>query len=232
MVHRESADERILYAEYGRITFVYDVVKRAMDMLLGLLFLIAFAPLFSLIALLIKLDSEGPVFFRQKRCGKGGREFFMYKFRTMVRNAEALKGALANEVDGPMFKMRNDPRITRVGRVLRQWSLDEIPQLINVVKGEMSLVGPRPLAKNEMPVTEEELPFTRDKTPVDITWKETRLRVKPGMTGLWQVQGRGSGKFSCWIKYDIEYVQKRSVLLDVKILFLTLNAVLRRKGAD
>ncbi|MBZ0157686.1 MAG: sugar transferase [Alphaproteobacteria bacterium] len=211
---------------------MYDFVKRLMDVFLGIFFLITFSPLFFLVALLIKLDSEGPVFFRQKRCGKGGREFFMYKFRTMVKNAEALKKALTNEVDGPMFKVKNDPRITKIGRILRQWSLDELPQLINVVKGEMSLVGPRPLAKNEMPVTEEELPFTKDKTPVDITWKETRLRVKPGMTGLWQVKGRGSGKFSCWIKYDVEYVQKRSVFLDMKILFLTLNAVLRRKGAD
>ena len=137
----------------------------------------------------------------------------MYKFRTMVIAAELLKKRLVNEVDGPMFKMKNDPRITKVGRILRRWSLDELPQLFNVLKGEMSLVGPRPLSSKEM--------------IGDDNWRKIRLSVKPGITGLWQIMGRSSNKFGAWIKYDIEYVQKRSFLMDIKILLLTTIAVLR-----
>ena len=141
----------------------------------------------------------------------------MYKFRTMVKDAESLKKRLKNEMEGPMFKMRNDPRITGVGRILRRCSLDELPQLINVLKGQMSLVGPRPLADEEM--TEDD------------NWRKIRLSVKPGMTGLWQIMGRASGKFSDWVSYDIEYVQKRSLSMDIKILFLTVFAVFRNEGA-
>ena len=141
----------------------------------------------------------------------------MYKFRTMVKDAELLKKELKNEMDGPMFKMRNDPRITQIGRVLRKWSFDELPQLLNVLKGEMSLVGPRPLANEEM--------------TGDSNWKDIRLSVKPGVTGLWQIMGRSSGKFSDWVSYDIEYVQNRSLLLDLKILFLTIITVLKNTGA-
>lgn len=141
----------------------------------------------------------------------------MYKFRTMVKDAEFLKKKLKNEMDGPMFKMKNDPRTTEIGRILRRYSLDELPQLFNVLKGQMSLVGPRPLAAEEM--------------TVDNNWRKIRLSVKPGMTGLWQIMGRASGKFNDWVVYDIEYVQKRSFLMDMKIIFLTLFAVLRYEGA-
>ena len=193
-----------------------DCLKRLLDILCSFLLLVISIPLFFIIAILIKIDSKGPAFFLQKRCGKDGREFNMYKFRTMVKDAETLKKRLKNEMDGPMFKLKNDPRITQVGRILRKLSLDELPQLLNVLKGEMSLVGPRPLADEEM--------------VGDDIWREIRLSVRPGMTGLWQIMGRDSGKFSDWITYDTEYVQKRSLFMDIKILFLTITTVLCNKG--
>ena len=191
-------------------------MKRLLDILCSFLLLVISIPLFFIIAILIKIDSKGPAFFLQKRCGKDGREFNMYKFRTMVKDAETLKKRLKNEMDGPMFKLRNDPRITWLGRILRKLSFDELPQLLNVLKGEMSLVGPRPLADEEM--------------VGDDIWREIRLSVRPGMTGLWQIMGRDSGKFSDRITYDTEYVQKRSLFMDIKILFLTITTVLCNKG--
>lgn len=195
---------------------IEDCLKRILDIAFSLFLLIIFLPVFFVIAIVIKIDSKGPVFFLQKRCGANGRVFHMYKFRTMVKDAEALKKRLKNEMDGPMFKMRNDPRITEVGRVLRKCSLDELPQLFNVLKGEMSLVGPRPLADEEM--------------EGDELWRKIRLSVKPGMTGLWQIMGRGSGRCSDWINYDITYVQKRSLLFDFKILFMTMFTVFSKVG--
>ncbi|MCF6158432.1 MAG: sugar transferase [wastewater metagenome] len=196
---------------------IQDRLTRIFDIIGSLLLMIIFSPLFLIIAVFIKMDSDGPVLFLQKRCGKNGIEFSMYKFRTMVRDAEFLKKNLKNETDGPMFKVKCDPRITRVGRFLRNWSLDELPQCFNVLKGEMSLVGPRPLASEEM---------TRN-----YYWRKMRLSVKPGLTGLWQVKGRGSGRFNDWIKYDIEYVQGKSFLMDVKILFLTALSIFVNRGA-
>ena len=192
-----------------------DLPKRIFDIILGSILLVISIPFFSVVATLIKITSSGPVFFLQKRCGKNRREFKMYKFRTMIKDAESLKKKLKSDVDGPMFKMKNDPRITSIGRFLRRWSLDELPQLFNVLKGEMSLVGPRPLSNDEM---------TRNNE-----WKEIRLSVKPGVTGLWQIMGKSSGKFSDWIKYDTEYVKKRSLFFDFKILSLTITAVLKNK---
>jgi lipopolysaccharide/colanic/teichoic acid biosynthesis glycosyltransferase len=192
-------------------------LKRILDIVSCFLLFIIFLPLFFIIALLIKIDSKGPVFFLQKRCGRNGKVFNMYKFRTMVEDAESLKKRLTNEMDGPMFKVRNDPRITGVGRILRRCSLDELPQVLNVLKGEMSLVGPRPLADEEM--------------EGDECWRRIRLSVKPGMTGLWQIMGRASGKFDDWVSYDIEYVQKMSLCMDFKILFLTLFTVFSHEGA-
>ncbi|MCF6147753.1 MAG: exopolysaccharide biosynthesis polyprenyl glycosylphosphotransferase [Candidatus Kuenenia sp.] len=194
-----------------------NVVKRFIDVVCSMFLIMFFSPIFFFVAALIKLDSRGPVFFKQKRCGKMGKEFFMLKFRTMVDDAEILKKNLINEMEGPVFKIRRDPRITRIGSFLRRWSFDELPQFINIFKGEMSLVGPRPLAKEEMAGYE--------------VWKDIRLTVKPGLTGLWQVYGRSTGKFSDWVKYDIEYVRNRSIFLDIKIIFLTVFAVLSKKGA-
>jgi len=193
-------------------------IKQLVDFCVSLLLLVVLAPVFLVVTVLVKLDSSGPVFFFQRRCGKGGREFRMLKFRTMVENAESLKPHLRNEVDGPMFKMASDPRVTRIGRYLRSLSLDELPQLLNVLRGEMSLVGPRPLAREEMSENR--------------AWMEARLSVKPGMTGLWQVKGRESRLFRDWVAFDLDYVEHRSLLGDLKILLLTVPAVIRRRGAS
>jgi len=142
----------------------------------------------------------------------------MLKFRTMVENAESLKRHLRNEVDGPMFKVTSDPRVTKIGRHLRSLSLDELPQLVNVLRGEMSLVGPRPLAREEMSENR--------------AWMEARLSVKPGMTGLWQIKGRESRRFGDWVASDMDYIEHRSLLGDLKILLLTVPAVMRRRGAS
>lgn len=193
--------------------------KRVIDVLLGSLALLAAAPMMALIAAAIKLDSPGEVFFRQKRCGLGGREFYMIKFRTMCQDADFMQRALwaRKTVDGPMFKLDADPRITRVGRFLRKSSLDELPQLINVLRSEMSLVGPRPLAMGEMRFSP--------------SWRDVRLSVKPGITGMWQVNGRSHAAFHDWIRYDINYVRNYSLWLDLKILFRTIVVVFRRVGA-
>jgi len=148
-----------------------------------------------------------------------GKFFGMLKFRTMVANAEKLHRELISkmETDGPMFKMSNDPRITRLGRILRGTSIDELPQLFNVLKGEMSLVGPRPLIMEEMKFSS--------------SWRDTRLRMKPGITGLWQIQGRSDTPFHDWIRYDIKYVKDQSLWLDITVLFKTVKVVLKRVGA-
>ncbi len=164
-----------------------------------------------LIALAVKLDSPGKVFFTQTRCGKGGRKFSMIKFRTMFSNAEELKREIKdlNEVDGPTFKITFDPRVTRVGKILRNTNLDEIPQLINVIKGEMSLIGPRPLAMDEMIYN-----------PI---WRDARLTVIPGLTGLWQVEAHTKAQFSEWIRHDLAYAKNASSSFDSKIFFRTLH---------
>lgn len=192
-------------------------IKSLFDRTVSLLMLILLVPFFLIIAAFIKVGSKGPVFFMQKRCGLDGREFYMYKFRTMVVNAEELKKGLKNEVEGSVFKVRSDPRVTKTGLFLRKWSIDELPQLINVLKGDMSLVGPRPLESKEM---EENL-----------MWRQIRLSVPQGMTGLWQINGRDTCKFDDWIFYDIQYAENWSFWLDLKILFQTIPAVLKKKGA-
>lgn len=195
---------------------LYRVVKRTMDVVFSSVALLFGLPLFAMIALAIKLASPGPILFAQQRCGKEGKEFSMFKFRTMVPDAEKWQGDLRarNAVDGPMFKLDEDPRITRVGKFLRKTSLDELPQLINVLRGEMSLVGPRPLAYAEMKFCP--------------SWRDLRLTVTPGVTGLWQVQSRDQTRFSDWIRYDSEYVQTQSLSTDLHILIRTLGAL--RKG--
>ncbi|HEX2093110.1 MAG TPA: sugar transferase [Longimicrobiaceae bacterium] len=196
-------------------------VKRAIDLTLSVLALLLAWPVFLLIAIAIKLDSRGPVFFRQVRAGVGGRPFWMYKFRTMVSDADAMKDQLRhlNESGDPrLFKIRNDPRVTRFGRFLRKTSLDELPQLFNVLAGDMSLIGPRPF-------------FPEDLNQYSDHHFE-RLSVLPGITGLWQVRGRSEVvDFEEVVRYDREYIDGWSVWLDLKILFLTLPAVMRRTGA-
>ncbi|MCW5787391.1 MAG: sugar transferase [Nitrospira sp.] len=194
---------------------IYAVMKTVADRTGALAGLILVGPLLLLIAAAIKSDSRGPVFFSQKRCGKDGREFWMHKFRTMVPDAEQRQQDLKakNSVDGPMFKLEEDPRITRVGKFLRKTSLDELPQLLNVLRGDMSLVGPRPLAYDEMKFCP--------------TWRDARLTVRPGLTGLWQVKARNRNRFSEWIRYDLEYVRRRSLVLDLYILIRTARVLLK-----
>lgn len=197
----------------------YQVVKRIMDLSLTLLAMPLVLPLFILIAASIKIESpDGPIIFAQNRTGKDGKRFKMYKFRSMVPNAEELKKELAhlNELKWPDFKMTNDPRVTRVGHILRTTSLDELPQLINVIKGDMSLVGPRPTS------------FSADTYTL---WHTERLDVLPGLTGLWQIIGRGETEFDERLRFDIAYKKRRCFWLDIQILFRTVFAVLTKKGA-
>ncbi len=199
----------------SKTSTAYRIVKRAMDIVLSSIFLLLSFPLFALIAMAVKLDSTGPILFAQTRCGKDGKEFRMLKFRTMEVDAEKRQAELRarNAVDGPMFKLEEDPRITRLGKVLRRTSLDELPQLINVMRGDMSLVGPRPLAYAEMKFCP--------------SWRDLRLTVTPGVTGLWQVESRNHNRFSDWIRYDTEYVQTQSLFTDLRILIRTVTVLLK-----
>jgi lipopolysaccharide/colanic/teichoic acid biosynthesis glycosyltransferase len=197
----------------------YRRAKRIMDLTLSLLAMPIVLPLFVIIALAIKIESPGgPVIFTQNRTGKSGRRFKMYKFRTMVPNAEELKKQLAhlNELQWPDFKITNDPRVTRVGKFLRKTSLDELPQIINVIRGDMSLVGPRPTSF--------------DASTYQL-WQTARLDVKPGLTGLWQVYGRGNTEFDERLRLDILYIEHHCLGLDIEILVRTALAVFQGRGA-
>lgn len=194
--------------------------KRLLDICGSAALLLALAPIFAIVALCIKLDSTGPVFYRQERVGLNKRRFRLVKFRTMVEGAEYQQQMLEslNEAAGPVFKIKADPRITRIGRFLRRYSIDELPQLFNVLKGEMSLVGPRPL-----PV--------RDVERIDAHWHKRRFSVKPGVTCLWQVNGRSHVSFNDWVRMDLEYIDQWSLGLDMKILMKTVPVVLKGSGA-
>lgn len=192
--------------------------KRAFDLTLCGLALPLVVPVLLVIALAIRIDSPGPVLFVQQRTGRGGRRFPMLKFRTMVRNAEELKASLAHLsiVPPPDFKIIDDPRITRVGRVLRATSLDELPQLLNVLVGQMSLVGPRP---------------TSFAASTYSLWHTRRLEVAPGVTGLWQLHGRNEADFDQRLRLDVQYIERCCFPLDVRILLATAGSVVRRRGA-
>jgi exopolysaccharide biosynthesis polyprenyl glycosylphosphotransferase len=196
------------------------LLKRAIDVCLSLILLVLASPFLAVTALLIKAGSSGPVFFAQDRIGVSKRRFKLYKFRTMVPDAEKKLHELEhlNEVDGPAFKIKNDPRITAIGRILRKTSIDELPQLINVLKGDMSLVGPRPL-----PV--------RDYEAFDEDWHRRRFSVRPGITCLWQCNGRSNVSFDHWMQLDMQYIDEWSLGLDLKILVMTIPAVLKGSGA-
>lgn len=197
----------------------HSTLKRAFDIALAGLVLVATLPLWLFIVIAIKLDSHGPAIFVQERVGLRGRRFRFYKFRSMVRDAESRKLEVKhlNEVDGPVFKAKADPRLTRVGRLLRRTSLDELPQLINVLKGEMSMVGPRPPTPDEV----------AQYRPNDLV----RLAVKPGLTCWWQIRGRSCLDFETWMAFDREYVYGLSFWVDVSILVRTVGAVLGGRGA-
>jgi lipopolysaccharide/colanic/teichoic acid biosynthesis glycosyltransferase len=191
--------------------------KRAFDIALSMVALPFVLPLLLLVALAVRVDSPGPILFRQQRTGRHGTRFAMYKFRTMVRDAEAMKASLAhlNILPPPDFKIPNDPRITRVGGFLRKSSLDELPQIFNVLRGEMSLVGPRP---------------TSFAPSTYAPWHTVRLEVRPGITGLWQVKGRNETTFDERLRMDIDYIRTRSLLTDIRIFLLTFLSVARRSG--
>lgn len=195
------------------------VGKRIFDFTVALAGLMILFPAFLIIAVIIVLNSPGPVFYRSCRYGRGGRIFGMYKFRSMISNAEQILDQVRdkNEVDGPIFKIREDPRVTKVGRFLRKYSLDELPQLLNVLKGQMSLVGPRPLPIEQ--IHKEDLRQLK------------RLEVKPGITGLWQIRGRSDISFARLVKWDIWYINNWSFWLDLNILFQTIPVVIKGKGA-
>jgi exopolysaccharide biosynthesis polyprenyl glycosylphosphotransferase len=195
------------------------LVKSAFDRLAAFVGLVIVAPIMFGAAVAIKLQDRGSVLFRQHRCGLNGRRFWLYKFRSMVTNAEELKAELMrhNEIDGAAFKMANDPRVTKVGRFLRKTSIDELPQLWNVLCGHMSLVGPRP------PLPDEVSQFDR--------WQRRKLSMKPGITGLWQVGGRSNVQFEDWMRLDLQYIDQWSLRLDAKILLRTIPAVISGHGA-
>lgn len=206
----ETPAPHTLYLRFG---------KRAFDMVASALALVLLAPVIAVLAVLVKLSSPGPVFYRSTRVGRGGRPFTFYKLRSMVKDADLKRRNLAhmNEADGPVFKIARDPRITGIGRFMRSTSLDEVPQFWNILKGDMSLVGPRP------PIPEEVAQYE--------PWQLRRLDVLPGLTCLWQISGRSRIGFQEWMRLDLEYIRHQSFRLDLKILLRTIPAVLSREGA-
>ena len=199
---------------------IYLFIKRIIDIVGSLIGLILLSPLLVIVGVLIKVESKGPIIFSQDRIGKNGKTFRMYKLRSMVANAEELKGTLMkeNEMSGPMFKIKDDPRITKVGKFIRKTSIDELPQLFNVLKGDMSLVGPRPSLPNEV------LEFE--------PWMNRRLMVKPGLTCYWQVMGRNNIDFQQWMLLDIKYVETRSIIVDIKLIIKTFFVLFGDKNAS
>ena len=198
----------------------YEICKRGIDIIGAGSGLFLLSPVIAIVACTVKFTSKGPIFFSQKRVGKNGQLFDMYKFRSMVVNAEELKEKLAhqNEMSGPMFKMKDDPRVTKVGKFIRKTSIDELPQLWNVLKGDMSLVGPRPSLPKEVAQFE--------------SWMYKRLEVKPGLTCYWQVSGRNNIDFEDWMKLDIRYVEERSLFVDVKLILKTIFVLFGDKNAS
>lgn len=202
-----------------RKQYIYCFFKRTFDIILSAVGLVCLAPLFLVLAIWIMVDDFGNPFYSQVRVGKDGRHFRMWKFRSMVKNADALKKKLLelNEVRGAMFKMKEDPRVTKVGRFIRKYSLDELPQLFNVLKGDMSLVGPRP------PLPEEVAQYT--------DYHKQRLLVTPGCTGLWQVTARNEVDFEEMVELDLDYIQRRSLMLDLWILMMTVKIMIKPNEA-
>ncbi len=209
----------LLKVSYPRLDSFQLALKRALDVSLSLVGLAMLAPVFAVLALAVRLDSAGPAFFRQKRAGADERVFLCYKFRSMFADADLRQAEIErlNEADGPVFKIEKDPRITRVGGFLRRWSVDELPQLWNVLRGDMSLVGPRPLPLRDFERMGEE--------------HKKRLAVVPGMTGYWQINGRSSLSFEEMIRLDLYYIENWSLAFDFKIILRTIGAVVRRHGA-
>lgn len=199
---------------------VYEFVKRIMDLVGSILGLVVLSPIFLVLAIIVKIDSPGPVFFAHKRLGHNGKLMKIYKFRTMVINAEELLNNLSPEQKEEFarnFKLENDPRITKVGNFLRKSSLDELPQLLNILKGELSIVGPRPIVEKEIKNYG--------------IYSEKLLTVKPGLTGNWQANGRSDTTYEERVEMDMQYIDNRSIWLDIKIIFKTFSAVIKKQGA-
>lgn len=223
-LYAADARPRVVAAAPSRF---YPTAKRALDLTISVLFLIAFAPVWLVIAAALKMDSRGPVLFRQARVGRNGETFMVYKFRSMHVNnddaahrkfVEAFMAAPSNSDGSSYFKIKNDPRVTRVGRILRKTSLDEIPQILNVLKGEMSIVGPRPALPWEVAQYEP--------------WQRERLYALPGITGTWQVEGRSRVSFDEMMRMDISYVRAPSMWGDISLILRTVPAVLLGTGAE
>jgi lipopolysaccharide/colanic/teichoic acid biosynthesis glycosyltransferase len=197
---------------------IYESLKRVLDVFCSVLALIVLSPLFLLTAIAVKCDG-GPAFYTQTRIGKNGVPFKMYKFRSMCVDAEDMLDSLLsqNDLDGPAFKMKDDPRITKVGKFIRKYSIDELPQLINIIKGEMSIVGPRP-------------PLPREVAQYN-AYQQQRLLVTPGLTCYWQACGRSQLSFDDWMDMDMSYIQQRSLLLDIRLIIKTIFAVIFKRGA-
>lgn len=220
MLIRGTSVQNSIIKEQMENRRVYEFVKRIIDVICSLIGLIVLMPILSIVAIIIKIESKGPIIFAQDRVGKDGKVFKMYKFRSMVSNAEELKEKLVkeNERTGPMFKIKKDPRITRIGRIIRKTSIDELPQLVNILKGEMSIVGPRPSLPKEVNQFDG--------------WMMQRLDVKPGLTCYWQVNGRDDIEFTEWMKLDIKYVNERNIAIDIKLIFKTFFVLLGDKSGS
>lgn len=208
-----NREEILLEEQLENSWILYDFVKRIMDVICSAIGLIILSPIFLIVAILIKAESSGSSIFSQERVGKDGKSFKMYKFRSMITNAEELKDKLKekNEMSGPMFKLKDDPRVTKVGKFIRKTSIDELPQLFNILKGDMSLVGPRPSLPKEVMCFED--------------WMLKRLKVKPGLTCYWQVSGRSDIDFEDWMRLDIKYVRERNILIDVILIIKTFGVL-------
>lgn len=216
-VNQYSRDELLTICNQNRS--IYHFLKRAGDIVLSFVALLLLSPLFLIIAIIIKLEDGAPVFYIQERNGLYGKVFRMYKFRSMCVDAEIIHNELLNqnELDGPAFKMKNDPRVTKIGKFIRRTSIDELPQLINIIKGDMSIVGPRPLPTYETAQCNE--------------YQNQRLLVKPGLTCYWQCCGRNNIPFDEWMEMDIRYIKEAGIWTDCKLIIRTFAAVIRSEGA-
>lgn len=215
----EVLEKNKLHYQYKEKPF-YDAVKRIFDIISSIVALIVFSPVMLVAAILVKRQDGGPVLFKQVRLTKHGKPFTMYKFRSMCVNAEEQRAGLEadNEMSGPAFKMKNDPRVTRIGRILRKTSIDELPQFVNILKGDMSVIGPRP------PLPSEVAEYTE--------WQKHRLDVKGGLSCYWQCSGRSNIDFDRWVRLDLQYIMDRGFWTDLKIICWTFGAVLRQDGAE
>lgn len=218
-VRIESITKESNVLDYSKKSISYRFIKRAFDIIASFLGLIILSPLFLVTAIAIKLDDGGPVFFSQMRAGKDGKDFRFYKFRSMRTDAEKLFQEMQkqNEQSGNAFKIKEDPRITRVGKFIRKYSIDELPQLINIIKGDMSIVGPRPILSQQMAECS--------------SYDKQRLMVRPGLTCIWQISGRANIKWEQWVELDLQYIREMSVWNDLVIILKTIPCVLSGDGA-